>query len=160
MLNQRREHRFVHRCELYQARVQTLQLRLRHGVEVHTRWVVLAGPLQPAQEDLRCARVCDRLLAQPALDLRVTRRLAATPGCAGASRTPCAADDRGGAGTRAGPCSRARARESKSDRARAQLRSLLCSPPLFGSAVGLESVNERLRPALVYISVHSAQLLH
>jgi hypothetical protein len=45
---------------------------------IHTRWVVLAGPLQPAQEDLRCARVCDRLLAQTALDLRITRRTTAS----------------------------------------------------------------------------------
>ena len=78
LLNQRREDAGVHRCELHQTRVQMLQLCFRHAVEIHTRWVVLTGPLQPAQEDLRCARVCDRLLAQTTLDLRITRRLTAT----------------------------------------------------------------------------------
>jgi hypothetical protein len=29
--------------KLHQTRVQTLELCLRHGVQIHTRWVVLAG---------------------------------------------------------------------------------------------------------------------
>jgi hypothetical protein len=82
LLNQRREDGLVHRRELHQACVQTLHLCRRHGVEIYTRWVVLAEPLQPTQEDLRCARVCDRLLAQPAFDLRVRRGLPCTAGCA------------------------------------------------------------------------------
>jgi hypothetical protein len=63
------------------------QLYLRHVVETRTRWVVLAGPLQPAQEDLRRARVCDRLLAQTTLDLRITRRLTGTARCTGGRST-------------------------------------------------------------------------
>jgi hypothetical protein len=37
LLNQRGEDGFVHRCEPYQTRVQTLQLCLRERVEIHTR---------------------------------------------------------------------------------------------------------------------------
>jgi hypothetical protein len=40
------------------------------------------GALQPAQEDLLCARICDRLLAQTALHVGVGRGLAGTAGCA------------------------------------------------------------------------------
>jgi hypothetical protein len=37
--------------------------------------------LQPAEEDLGGARVCDRLLAQAPLDLRIRRRLTLTTRC-------------------------------------------------------------------------------
>jgi hypothetical protein len=83
LLNQRGEDEFVHRRELHQACVQTLQLRLRHGVEIHTRSDLgRTHPLQPTEKNLSCARVCDRLLAQTALDLGVTRRLPCTARCA------------------------------------------------------------------------------
>jgi hypothetical protein len=65
VLDERREDGVVHRRELYQARMQTLQLCLRERVEIHARWVVLAGPLQPAQQDLGVPGRGHGTLAQP-----------------------------------------------------------------------------------------------
>jgi hypothetical protein len=65
-----------------QARVQSLQLAFRHRVEVDTTNTLLGTrALQPTQEDLRGTRVCDRLLTQATLDLRVGRWLPSTAGC-------------------------------------------------------------------------------
>ncbi len=72
VLNQRRKDGVVHRCELQQAGVQPLELALGLGVEVDTPDALLGmRALQPTKEDLSGARVCDRLLAQTTLDLRV-----------------------------------------------------------------------------------------
>jgi hypothetical protein len=49
--------------------------------------LVSARPLQPAQQDLGSARVCDRLLPQRALDVSVARRSVPATCCAGASCT-------------------------------------------------------------------------
>ena len=49
--------------------------------------------LQPTKENLRCARVCDGLLAPTTLDLRVTRGLALTARCAVAEYEEYPEDD-------------------------------------------------------------------
>jgi hypothetical protein len=84
VLNQPGEHGFVHRREPYETRVQTLQLRFRHRVEIDTgRFYDRLRALQPAQEDLSCARVCDRPLPQATLDFGIGRRaIPRTPGTA------------------------------------------------------------------------------
>jgi hypothetical protein len=83
MLNKGSEHGAVQRRQLQQTRVQTLQLRLRQRVEIHTPTLRLpASALQPTQNDLRRTRIGDRPLTQTTLDLRVTRRLTDTAGCA------------------------------------------------------------------------------
>ena len=66
-----------------QARVQRLQLALRHRVEVDTRNMLLGTrALQPTEKNLGGARIRDRPLAQATLDLGVTRGLTARAGCA------------------------------------------------------------------------------
>jgi hypothetical protein len=81
VLNQRGENRLVQRRELHQTRVQTLQPCLRHGIEIHTRWVVLARPLQPTQQNLGGTRIGDHALAHTTLDLGVGTG-SRTAGCA------------------------------------------------------------------------------
>ena len=77
-----RQHRvkvlFRQRRKLQKAGVQPLQFAFRHRVEVDAPNPLLhTGTLQPAQEDLRGARVCDCLLAQAPFDLCVRLGLAA-----------------------------------------------------------------------------------
>jgi hypothetical protein len=44
--------------------VQTLQVSLRHGVEIHTRsGLGRADSLQPTKQNLGSTRVCDRALS-------------------------------------------------------------------------------------------------
>jgi hypothetical protein len=74
LLNQRSEDGLVHRCESDQTCVQTLKLCPRHGVEIHARsrlW--RTHPLQPPEQDLRCAGIRDGALSQATLDSRVSR---------------------------------------------------------------------------------------
>jgi hypothetical protein len=83
LLNQRGAYGLVHRCEPHQTGIQTLQLRLRERIEIHTRGrLARAHRLPPAQQNFRVACRADRALAEATLDLRIRRRLTATPGCA------------------------------------------------------------------------------
>ena len=71
MLNQRGKDWFVHRCELDQARVQTLQFAFRHRVEVDTPNTLLdARTLQPTKEDLSGTGIRDRARANHVRSLR------------------------------------------------------------------------------------------
>ena len=83
VLNQRGEHRFVHRRKPYPARIQTLQLSLGERVEIHTRRrVARAHRLSPTQQDFRVACRGDGAFAQTTFDLRVRRRLTISTRCA------------------------------------------------------------------------------
>jgi hypothetical protein len=98
------------RCKLQQARVQPLQLAFRHRVEVDATNALLGTrALQPTKQDLSCARVCDRPLAQATLNLFVARGLTVTTrgapalgpdpreiGCAGTGHVVCHREGRVG----------------------------------------------------------------
>jgi hypothetical protein len=84
LLDQRSEDGVLHRSELQQTRVQTLQLRLRERIEIHTRGGLgRSRPLQPPQQDLGRTRIGHRPLPQTTLDLGVTKGQTATAACAG-----------------------------------------------------------------------------
>jgi 2-dehydropantoate 2-reductase len=73
-LDQRREHRVVHRCELQQTRVQALQLAFRHRVEVDATNALLGTRApQPTKENLGRTGIGNGALPQATLDLRVRR---------------------------------------------------------------------------------------
>ena len=70
--------------------VQTLQLCLRHGVEIHTRsGLGRADSLQPTKQNLGSTGIRDRALTQTTLDLCVRRGLALTARCAALAAQPC-----------------------------------------------------------------------
>jgi hypothetical protein len=91
VLNQRREDGLVQRCEPYQARVQPLELTLRHRVEVDATNALLGTrALQPTEKDLGRMGIRDGALPQTTFDFCVGRRLPLTTRCA----TPRDRDER------------------------------------------------------------------
>jgi hypothetical protein len=71
------------RRDPHQTGIEGLQLRLRKRVEIDaTNTLLRPRLLQPTEENLGSTRIRDRALAQPTFNLRITRRLTATAGCA------------------------------------------------------------------------------
>jgi hypothetical protein len=70
--------------------VQTLKLRFAHRVEIDARRLNdRSRALQPTEENLGCARVTDRPLAQPTLDFCVAGPLTVTTCGAALAAQPC-----------------------------------------------------------------------